>query len=88
MFFGEFRDFVFLFLNQPINLFAFPIFVHKAIDNKNFNEVENKNKNPSGTNPYIPMIRRSVFEYNVSKKEKQTPYDQKNKMIVQDLFLF
>ena len=88
MFFGQFRNLVFLFLNKPINLFAFPIFIHKAIGDKNLNEVKNKNKNPNGTNPNIPNIRRSVFEENVGNKEEQTSDDQKNKVIVQNLFLF
>jgi hypothetical protein len=66
-------DFVFLPRNQTVNLFPFPVFVHKSVGNINLYKMEDKKEKPDGYRPYIPNYRVAQFEQYIGNKHKKAP---------------
>jgi hypothetical protein len=76
-----------LFEHQFVYLGSFPVFIHKTIGDKDFNDMKNEQAAPNRNYPDPPIGFVVKAQPMIRCKQKQTPNTKHYKVLKQTLFL-
>jgi hypothetical protein len=76
-----------LFEHQFVYLGSFPVFIHKTIGDKDFNDMKNEQAAPNRNYPDPPIGFVVKAQPMIRCKQKQTPNTKYYKVLKQTLFL-